>query len=392
MVEEEKKTGWSKVSTIALISALQGTWNNIRLVIWQPFVVNLGFSMRSLGGFESLTDLTGILAQSIFGSASDAYGRKGFLIAREALTIFAGILFIFARSWNQLFLGVILVGLSMALLPIWDTFLAESADTSKLGFIYSVSRAGNVAAGLAASLAAGFMANTFGYQTVFTAATGFALISLLLVKIVLEETKSKQSESTADLSRILLSIFHAINPPPHLRGFYIAMTVDLFAFGMGLRILNGMLSKAYGFTPSMLGIITAVMMGTMTISQILLGKVIDKAGYRKCLASAQLIACTVLGLIWISKRFEVVLIAKALLGVSASLWFPAMQAWIAKNVDPKERARAIGSYSTFRGLISFPAPFIGGALFDAYGFNTPIIMNLAIGLIDILLILKLIKD
>jgi MFS family permease len=69
-----------------------------------------------------------------------------------------------------------------------------------------------------------------------------------------------------------------------------------------------------------------------------------------------------------------------------------MQAWIAKNVDPKERAQALGSYSTFRGLISFPAPFIGGALFDAYGFNTPIIMNLIIGLIDILLILKLIKD
>lgn len=52
----------------------------------------------------------------------------------------------------------------------------------------------------------------------------------------------------------------------------------------------------------------------------------------------------------------------------------------------------MASYSTFRGLLSFPAPLIGGILFDAYGFDTPILLNLVIALVDAILILILVKD
>jgi len=61
-------------------------------------------------------------------------------------------------------------------------------------------------------------------------------------------------------------------------------------------------------------------------------------------------------------------------------------------VDPERRAQAIGGFSTFRGLIAFPAPFIGGLLFDAYGFDVPILINLGIALIDVILIYMLVKE
>jgi hypothetical protein len=59
-------------------------------------------------------------------------------------------------------------------------------------------------------------------------------------------------------------------------------------------------------------------------------------------------------------------------------------------VKTEERARTLGSYSTVRTLLSFPAPLIGGFLFDAYGFNVPVTLNIV--LVDIVLILYLVKD
>jgi len=142
----------------------------------------------------------------------------------------------------------------------------------------------------------------------------------------------------------------------------------------------------------MLGILSTVTTGSMALFQVPVGRYADRVGYDKYLAISQAIACVTIGMVLLSKQYEVVILAQALLGFSACFWMPAEQAWIAKNVDPGERARAIGSYAAFRGLLSFPAPFIGGLLFDAYGFNVPMIINLVIALVDIVLILALVKD
>jgi MFS family permease len=133
-------------------------------------------------------------------------------------------------------------------------------------------------------------------------------------------------------------------------------------------------------------------MGTIFISHILLRNYIDRIGYGKCLAVSQFLAVIFLGMIMYSKEFEVVLLAQVVMGVAAALWGPAESAWIANNVNPDERARAIASYSSLRTLASFPAPFIGGLIFDAYGFDIPILVNIVLAIVDIGLILWLIKD
>jgi len=80
------------------------------------------------------------------------------------------------------------------------------------------------------------------------------------------------------------------------------------------------------------------------------------------------------------------------MGIGAALWSPAEQAWVAKNVDPAERAKSIGGYSTFRGLIALPGPFIGGLLYDRFGYTAPLLVNLALAVFDVFLLWFLIKD
>lgn len=382
---------WGRLLTLSIISALRGVRDNLRLVVWQPFAVSLGLDMKAVGSLESLTDFTRILTEPSFGSVSDDVGRKRLLVVREALMLASGLMFLLARSWHLLFIGMILNGLSNALYSVWSSVIAESSEPDRLAFVYSVVGACYTGVGLLGTLGAGFMADAFGYGWVYTAASGFGLASLLMVWLRLPETMIGEPRRV-NWGKAIAALAGALNPPKRLRGFYLAMGLDLVAFGMGVRLLSGMLSKGYGYTGTMIGLYTTAMTLTMAVGQIPFGRLADRFGYARFLAASQFTACVMLGMMIYSKQFEVVLAANLILGVANAFWMPAEQAWIAANVNPEERAQALGSFSTFRGLIGLPAPLIGGALFDAYGFDVPIAMNLIIALIDGILILVLVKD
>jgi len=388
--------GWlrerRRVATLASISALRGAVFSLWGVVWQPFVLSLGVPMSSLGALESVLDLTRISVQPLVGKASDAHGRRRFIIARDILTLVSAVLYVFADSWRLVFLGIVLTGLSSAVYPIWNTLIAESREGTELGYVYSVIGTFHMGVGLIATLAAGFIATTYGFKTVFSIATVFALLSLVLVVLRLPETMVRKGDPTVGVRQLAGSALEFLRPPRHLWGYYAAMSVDLFAFSLGYRLLNGMLTKGYGYTPAMLGVMSAVMTGTMALTQIPLGRIVDRIGYARFLFISQLLSCVVLGLTIYSKEYPVIIAAQRVMGVSASFWGPAEQAWIALNVDQESRAQAIGSYSTFRGLVAFPAPLIGGILFDRYGFDAPVGVNLALAFIDAILIIALIKD
>jgi len=380
------------VYTLSAISALRGAVFSVWSVVWQPFVLSLGFSMGSLGGLESLLDLTRIVVMPLFGKASDAYGRRRFIVAREILTLVAAVLYVYAGSWRFIFLGVVLTGVSSATFPIWNTVIAESSEVKELGYTFSFVGTIQMALGLVATLAAGYVASAYGFTTVFAGAAVFALLAFLVVVMRLPETASKGTGDTVDWRALAGSLAETFRPPRYLWGYYIAMSVDLFAFSLGARLLFGMLTQGYGYTPAMLGLMSAAMTGTMALAQIPLGRIVDRIGYVKFMIISQVIACGVLATVFLSKSFPVLVAAQIAFGVSAAFWVPAEQAWIAINVDPERRAQAIGGYSTFRGLVAFPAPFIGGLLFDAYGFDVPILINLGLALLDIVLLYILVKD
>ena len=62
--------------------------------------------------------------------------------------------------------------------------------------------------------------------------------------------------------------------------------------------------------------------------------------------------------------------------------------WIANSVPKERMAEEIGRLNAFRGLVAFPAPYIGGLLYKAFGFRGPITVNL-IGAVTVLILLAL---
>jgi small neutral amino acid transporter SnatA (MarC family) len=73
----------------------------------------------------------------------------------------------------------------------------------------------------------------------------------------------------------------------------------------------------------------------------------------------------------------VLVASHALFGLVNSTWVPAVFTYLAARTPSGERAEAMGRLSAFRGVIAFPAPFIGSLLFERGGLQLPILANLA---------------
>ncbi len=79
-------------------------------------------------------------------------------------------------------------------------------------------------------------------------------------------------------------------------------------------------------------------------------------------------------------------------GLMIASWVPAIAALIADSVQMEGRAEAMGKLQAFRGMLAFPAPYIGGLLFDLFGFRAPIIANLIGSAAAFLLIYLLVEE
>ena len=377
---------------LALATAMRGIRDNIRHVVWQPFALSLGLSVRDIGALESLMELSRILLQPVLGAASDVYGRKPFLIIRDVLVVLAGVFFFFAESWLFAAIGLVLVGFGFSLIPVWSSTVAESAEEGQVGWLYSMLGSVYMAFGLLGTLSAGWLADNLGYQIVYSVFIVASTLSLLVTLLKIEETHKPVEDKSFGVGKAFLSVIDSFRPPKYLWGYYIAMSLDLFAFSIGWRLINGLLVDSFGFTASMIGVISAFQTGTMAISQILIGSKVDRYGYREFLTLSQIISGVLIAALILRPSYIVAIASNVLMGFSAALWGPAEQAWVASNVDPSERAKSIGGYSTFRGLVALPGPFIGGLIYDRYGYVAPMLVNLVLLTVDIVLLWVLIKD
>jgi FSR family fosmidomycin resistance protein-like MFS transporter len=161
-------------------------------------------------------------------------------------------------------------------------------------------------------------------------------------------------------------------PPRELRGFYWAMAVDIFVWGLGGALLFGMLSETYGFTTFQLGVMSGLLSLVWALSQLPVGRLIDRHGCKPFLALSEAIGVIVVVGWLFSTRFVAFAALHGLFGLVAATWAPALRALLANSIPAEQLGEEMGRLSAFRGLIGFPAPYLGGLLYDHFGFQTPI--------------------
>jgi len=261
-------------------------------VVWQPFVLSLGLSMSALGLLASLGGFGGIIptiVSPIGGWLADRRGRKLLLLSASLTAIAAYALYTlagFVQIGILIIPGMILLGASVISQPASAALVGESVIAGRRGSAYSLVTFAAVLPGILAPLGAGWLADRVGYAFVFPLVLVAELISFTLIMRYLRETRVV-SEPRVDWGALARMLRRAWIPPQHLRWFFIAAAADLFAWGMGFGLLYGLLAKSYNFSASELGILSAITNLTWTITQLPIGRVIDRFGPKNILVVSE---------------------------------------------------------------------------------------------------------
>ena len=349
--------------------------------VMQPFVLSLGAPMTTLGLLESLGGMRGILTsplQYYSGWLSDRLGRRPFMLLANVSGVLGISLFIVAAvtgNWLWLVPGVTLTGATLLADPVDQSMVAESSQFSRRGMAYSLLVMAWTAPGIFAPALGGWLAVRWGFVPVFALQALLYALGLLLVLRFLRETIVPAGARIA-WGEFKAATVRLVVPPRHLRGYYWTMAVDSFAFGLGLSLLFGMLTQTYGFTTFQLGIMSSLNALTWTLSQWPTGKLIDRFGSKPIMILSLVGSVPILlGFIFASS-FPAFAAFYAGMGVLGATWVPAQMTMLANSTSESEIGESMGRLAAFQGLIGFPAPFIGGLLYDAFGFQAPLLASL----------------
>ena len=342
--------------------------------------------LESLGGFQGVVTS---LIQPIGGWLSDRRGRKSLLVLGMVMSMVAFSLYALAgylRNWYLLLPGVVFLGLASIAQPVKDSMVAESAIGQERARIYSLTTVGYAAAGVFAAILAGLMADRWGFSPVFLVGLCVEIAGVILVAHFAVETLSSDNRKTISWQGLAETLRNILVPPVKLRSFYIATTLDSFVWGLGAGILFGMLSQTYGFSSTQFGIMSSISSLSWALSQMPIGRLIERHGRIRFMVISELLGVVMMVGWLFSSRFESFATLQILNGLVPATWVPAVLAWLSDHVPDERRAEEMGRLSAFRGLLSFPAPYIGGLVFERWGFRAPVMISM-MGALSVALVL-----
>jgi hypothetical protein len=84
--------------------------------------------------------------------------------------------------------------------------------------------------------------------------------------------------------------------------------------------------------------------------------------------------------------------AQLLFALTAATWVPVINTFLTRAVPASARSEAFGRLNMFRGLIAFPASWLGGLLFDWGGIGAPLTANLIGSCVVILILILFVRE
>jgi MFS family permease len=248
-----------------------------------------------------------------------------------------------------------------------------------------------MAPGIFAPALGGLIAVRWGYTQFFVVRLGLEALAVLLIARLLQETvgRLRAGVPRGELRRLFATL---LVPPKHLRGFFIASAIDQFAWGMGGFLLMGLLSDTFGFTPFQLGVIASLTALVWTVCQLPVGRLIDRYGCKRSMVFSEALGLLLIVGWLLARTYAAFVVVQAVWGVIGATWLPAIMTLLADSVPDHQRGEVMGRYAAFRGVIAFPSPFLGGLLYEEFGFQAPLLANFVGVSIALVLIILTVRD
>jgi MFS family permease len=346
------------------------------------YVQELGAGVVQVGLFFTLSSVVPLAFQIFGGWLSDAIGRLQAIAIGSLAGLSAYLVYVLAPSWEWLLIATAAGAMGSAFVaPSYLAFIAEESTESTRGRVYGLSTTLFMIVGVIGPPAGGYLSENYGFKFMFLAA-GALYLAATLVRIIMARRASREVDAPAerpklsDLKKSLLAMAGLVMAGGVVTWIMISDGVRDIAFTMAFQLEPLYMQNLMGLTNTQIGWLASMSSLTTMILMTPAGWLSDKRGERVGIVGGFAIIAAALAVFVNTQVFAGFALVWVLFGVGSAMIEPAYSALISKVVPERLRGTAFGLFATSIGLVSLPAPYIGGQLWDRFGPRTPFFVPL----------------
>jgi MFS family permease len=365
--------------------------------MYQPlealYLKDLGAGIAQIGLFYTISQIIPLLLQILGGWLSDTIGRLRAIAIGSVVGVFVYVPLILATRWEWVLLASALGAVTRALVgPSFDAFIADRSAPENRARLFGITQTLFGVVSVIGPLLGGYLVEGMGFKGMLMIA---AVLYLMATVIRVSMARAAAEGASTDQRHLTLSslranlgkMFGLILAGGLFTWIMITDGVRDIFFNMSFSFLSVYMQEIAELTISQIGLMNSIFGVAMMAVMIPAGWLADKAGERVNIAVSFLFLAASIGMIALVPPASPVWVyglGWVIAGIGVGLATPAYQSLISKAVPKRLRGVAFGLFSTSLGLVSLPAPLIGGYLWENISPQFPFILTAAASLLSII--------
>lgn len=357
------------------------------------YLKELGAGIGQIGLFYTISQIIPLLLQILGGWLSDSLGRLRAIAIGSVVGIFVYIPLILANRWEWVLIASALSAMTRSLIgPSFDAFIADHAAPENRARLFGVTQTLFSVVSVVGPLMGGYLVEAMKFKGMLIVAAIFYLAATVIrVSMAREAAKGSESHPTrltlTSLKINLGQMMGLVLAGGLFTWIMITDGVRDIFFNMSFSFLSVFMQDIAGLSISQIGGMSSIFGVAMMAVMIPAGWLADKAGERVNIAISFLFMAIAIGMIASvppASPLWVYALGWVIAGIGVGLSTPAYQSLISKAVPQRLRGVAFGLFSTSLGLVSLPAPVIGGYLWEKVSPQFPFMLTAFASLLSII--------
>ncbi len=360
-------------------------------VIWQPYLLSTGITVSQLGFIQTMINISTSLGLIFWGNISDRIGRKPAVIGSATCRILALLCLIVSQHYFALIAFGFFVGFTAMFMmgnPARNALIAESVEGDRMGTALSTLITISQGISTLVASAGGYIALKMGYMPIFYISIAGDIIGTLIMWRYIKETHEPNNDVEEGRS-ITEQLKEMLVPELEFLPLYTIILIQGFSYAVAYSLFYGTLTDTYGLTTFQLGLMSTSFNLVWAVDSIPLGKVVDRIGKLNGMLMSIIMAfVTVMGFI-VFKHPWAFIVFNGMSAVDIGFWMPSYTSYVSQSVSQDSRSRIMGKLDAYGRIGSIPAPWLGGVLYERYGFNAPLMVQAVLLVLIAAIILRL---
>ncbi len=377
------------------------------MFLWRPFwglyVLELGGTKSTIGLLTTIQSLTTLLVQLPGGIISDKLGRKRVILIASILGFLPPIIYRYSTHWTMLVPGAIVAALSTLAMPALNALIADSLpkENRATGFgAYSMAWYLSIVVSIPLG---GYILDKLG---VVTGTQWGLLVSIILtVPVVLlrwryiEETVKVRPEKGQNVGP-RLSMAQLKSVPGEIWKLILVAILSSFSFQVFWSYVVVYSVEEIGLSMMQWSYVSTIANFAAACFMIPSGYLSDRVGRKRIIVLSQL-GLSLSSLSYaVSSGYPGIVTARVLGSVGEGLGGNVMgsvggavwQALVTGVAPVDSRGSILGLMGTITGLVTTPAPVLGGYLYETFSPQAPFFLSFVLALIGCLVFLVWVKE